>query len=97
VTVSGFDLSSVSIAIRAYELFEIRGGERGHDVEAWRGAETELFQSVPIQMVEIDEELTVLARMVGFRAERYTNRYRTSSVMITGSRGLDVFAEAATQ
>jgi hypothetical protein len=30
------------IAKRAYELFEARGGEHGHDVEDWLQAEREL-------------------------------------------------------
>jgi hypothetical protein len=31
-----------AIAMRAYELYEARGGEDGHDVEDWQQAEAEL-------------------------------------------------------
>jgi hypothetical protein len=34
--------SQEQIAKRAYELFEARGGEHGHDVEDWLQAEREL-------------------------------------------------------
>jgi hypothetical protein len=36
------DVDSQQIARRAYERFETRGGEHGHDQEDWFGAEQEL-------------------------------------------------------
>jgi Protein of unknown function (DUF2934) len=35
------------IRIRAYQLFEQRGGEHGHDIEDWLQAEMELVQQKP--------------------------------------------------
>ncbi len=35
------------IRLRAYELFEQRGGEHGHDLEDWLQAELELIQRKP--------------------------------------------------
>ena len=32
------------IRLRAYELFEVRGREDGHDIEDWLQAETELTE-----------------------------------------------------
>ena len=32
---------------RAYQLFEARGREPGHDVEDWLRAEAEIFSTVP--------------------------------------------------
>jgi hypothetical protein len=36
-----------AIARRAYERFETRGGEHGHDLEDWFEAERELGRQVP--------------------------------------------------
>jgi hypothetical protein len=36
------DGDGTDIARRAYELFEARGGDHGHDVEDWLEAEREL-------------------------------------------------------
>jgi Protein of unknown function (DUF2934) len=35
------------IRVRAYELFEQRGGEHGHDIEDWLQAEIELVRQKP--------------------------------------------------
>jgi hypothetical protein len=35
------------VARRAYELFETRGGELGHDLEDWLDAERQLSQTFP--------------------------------------------------
>ena len=35
------------ISCRAYELYEQRGGEHGHDIEDWLLAELELTQQKP--------------------------------------------------
>ena len=40
-----------AVAKRAFELFESRGGEHGHDVEDWRRAETELTADLSISRV----------------------------------------------
>jgi Protein of unknown function (DUF2934) len=41
---SSFDARAADTAIarRAYELYESRGGEHGHDLEDWLQAETEV-------------------------------------------------------
>jgi hypothetical protein len=39
------DVTAHDIAVRAYELFEQRGGAHGHDVEDWLQAERELRPS----------------------------------------------------
>jgi hypothetical protein len=39
--------SADDIARRAYELFQARGGEPGHDLEHWLEAEHELSRTAP--------------------------------------------------
>ena len=57
---------SDAIARRAYELFEARGFEHGHDREDWFRAESELLTPVPAKIVAIDGGLTIRAEVPGF-------------------------------
>jgi HSP20 family protein len=50
-----------SIARRAYEIFESKGRARGHDLENWFEAESELFERTPVDIKESPEGVTVLA------------------------------------
>ena len=50
---------SQSIGRRAYEFFETRGREFGHDMEDWFRAESELLRRVPVAISETDKQLTV--------------------------------------
>lgn len=54
---------------RAYELFESRGRELGHDIDDWLAAERELVWSPPISMEEGDGEITVQLSAPGFAPE----------------------------
>lgn len=55
-----------AIARRAYELFEARGSEHGHDCEDWFRAESELLTPIWATVVEIDGGFTVHADLPGF-------------------------------
>ena len=59
---------SQSVARRAYEYFEARGREFGHDLEDWFRAESELMRRVPVDIKEADGQITVLAEVPGFAA-----------------------------
>jgi HSP20 family molecular chaperone IbpA len=54
------------IARRAYELFETRGCEHGHDWEDWLRAESELLQPVSVSMSESTDRISIRADVVGF-------------------------------
>ena len=56
----------LAIARRAYELFEARGREHGHDQEDWLRAEAELLRPVSVSMWESEDRITVRANVVGF-------------------------------
>ena len=43
------ELTEEIIRIRAYQLFETRGGEHGHDVEDWLQAESEITGRKPAE------------------------------------------------
>src|ERR1700740_2607770 len=50
-----------SIASSAYEIFESKGRARGHELENWFEAESELFERTPVDVKESPEGVTVLA------------------------------------
>jgi HSP20 family protein len=57
---------SGAVARRAYELFEARGSEHGHDQDDWFRAESELLTPVPAKVAAINGGLTVRAEVPGF-------------------------------
>jgi HSP20 family protein len=57
---------SQSVARRAYEYFEARGREFGHDLEDWFRAESELIRRVPVEIKEAGSQITVRAEVPGF-------------------------------
>jgi len=63
-----WEMQEVQLAIvrRAYELFEARGSEHGHDWEDWFRAESELLRPVPVFMLESDDRISVRANVFGF-------------------------------
>ena len=58
-------LISAAIARRAYELFEARGSEHGHDREDWVRAESELLTPLPATIVDTDRAVIVRAELHG--------------------------------
>jgi HSP20 family molecular chaperone IbpA len=58
-------LISAAVAHRAYELFEARGSEHGHDCEDWFRAESELLTPLPATIVDTDDAFTVRAELHG--------------------------------
>ena len=56
----------LAVARRAYELFETRGCEHGHDWEDWLRAESELLQPVSVSMSESTDRISIRADVVGF-------------------------------
>jgi len=56
----------LAIARRAFELFEKRGGELGHDWEDWFQAESELLRPVSIVSFESHDQLSLRAYVLGF-------------------------------
>jgi len=55
-----------SIAVRAYELFEIRGREHGHDWEDWFRAEAKLLRPVEMKLNESARAFVARMDLAGF-------------------------------
>jgi HSP20 family protein len=75
---------SQSVAQRAYEFFDTRGREIGHDLEDWFQAESELLRRVPVEIMEADGHLKVRAEVPGFSAEQIKVSVEPRSLMISG-------------
>jgi HSP20 family protein len=74
------------ISRRAYELFELRGSEHGHDREDWLQATSEVLLDVPVNITETETGLTIRADVPGFSEKDLEVRVAPRSVCITGKR-----------
>jgi len=75
---------SQSVARRAYEYFEARGREFGHDLEDWFRAESELTRRVPVEVKEADGQITVRAEVPGFAANEIKISVEPQRLVISG-------------
>ena len=84
----GWEMQPVQLAIarRAYELFEKRGGEHGHDWEDWFQAESELLRPVSVSMSESDDRISVRTNVLGFDGNELKVSVEPQRVTILGKR-----------
>ena len=75
-----------SIERRAYELFESRGFEHGHDREDWLCAESEILLNLPVDITEGETEFTVHADVSGFGGKDLEVQVAPRCLCISGSR-----------
>ncbi|MCY7376691.1 MAG: DUF2934 domain-containing protein, partial [Pyrinomonadaceae bacterium] len=80
-----FKKTTQSIAHRAFEIFEKRGREFGHEIEDWLHAESELVRRVPIEVKEADGKLEVRAEVPGFKLEELKVFVEPRRLTISGS------------
>jgi HSP20 family molecular chaperone IbpA len=74
------------IAQRAYDLFESKGREHGHDIEHWLDAEDSVLQPMQVQLEDSATELTVRAEVPGFTSDDIEIHAEPEQLTITGSR-----------
>jgi HSP20 family protein len=75
---------SQSVARRAYDFFESRGRELGHELEDWFRAESELLRPVPAEITENNERITVSAEVPGFSANEIKVSVEPEYLVISG-------------
>lgn len=75
-----------NLARRAYELFDGRGRQDGHDLEDWFRAETELLNPTPVEISEADDQVIVRADVPGFRDKDIQVRVEPHRLIISGKR-----------
>lgn len=72
------------VAHRAYELYESRGRQDGHDLEDWYRAEAELLHSLPVSISETDDQVIVRSDVPGLSDEDIQVRVAPHRLVITG-------------
>ena len=79
----------LSIARRAYELFEMRNREHGHDWEDWFRAESEMLRPVSIAVSEAADLLRIRANVLGFSENQLKVSIEPKRLTIVGRKLLD--------
>lgn len=79
-----FAKTTQEIAKRAFERFEQRGFEFGHELEDWFKAERELLKRVPIEIKNADGKLEIRAEVPGFTADDLKVSVEPTRITIKG-------------
>ena len=87
-----WEIQKVQLAItrRAYELFEVRGCEHGHDWEDWFRAESELLRPVSIAISESADRISVRANVFGFEERELSVGIEPRRITILGTKETSV-------
>ena len=78
----------LAIARRAYELFEARDCEHGHDWEDWFRAESELLRAVSVSISESEGRISVLADVHGVEENELKVSIEPRRVTILGDKAM---------
>ncbi len=83
-----WDMQQIQLAIarRAYELFETRNREHGHDWEDWFQAEVELLRPVSIALSEAADRFSIRANVLGFEANELKVSIEPRRITILGRK-----------
>ena len=76
----------LAIARRAFELFEERGREHGHDWEDWFKAESEFLYPVSIATSESEDRVSIRANVIGFTENELQVSIEPKRLSILGKR-----------
>jgi HSP20 family molecular chaperone IbpA len=83
----------LSIARRAYELFEMRHREHGHDWEDWFQAESEMLRPVSVALSETPDYLSIRANVLGFSEKQLKVNLEPKRITIAGRKLFDARTE----
>jgi len=75
-----------AIGHRAYELFEARGYQHGHDMEDWFRAESELLHPLKVNSWESDREVVITLEIPGFAPQEVELGVKPRQVTIWGQQ-----------
>jgi HSP20 family molecular chaperone IbpA len=83
-----WEMQAVQLAVarRAYELFEKRGREHGHDWEDWFRAESELLRPASVLIKESGDHISIRANVLGFAERELRVSVEPHQVMILGKK-----------
>jgi HSP20 family protein len=82
------EIQQVQLAMtrRAYELFQIRGGQHGRDWEDWFRAESELLRPVSIAIGVSLDRVSVRANVLGFSPADLKIAIEPQTLLLIGKR-----------
>lgn len=72
------------IADRAFDIFRLRGGEWGRELDDWFHAEREVLRPVPLEIKENDKEIIVTAAVPGFKPEEIEVSLKDDLLILSG-------------
>jgi len=83
-----WDMQQIQLAIarRAYELFEKRNREHGHDWEDWFQGESEFLRPVTVVISETGDRCSVRANVLGFGADELKVSIEPRRIVILGRK-----------
>lgn len=92
-----WEMQPVQLAItrRAFELFEKRGREHGHDWEDWFKAESEFLYPVSIAISESEDRISIRANVLGFTENELQVSIEPKRLAILGKRAGTTFRTEA--
>lgn len=76
----------ITIARRAFEFFQLRGGEHGHDWDDWFRAESELLRPVSVAISESNQRLSVRVNVLGFEPGELKIAVEPSRITVLGAK-----------
>lgn len=85
-----------TVAHRAYEFYEARGHQHGHDLEDWFRAETELQSPVKVKITQSAGLVIVHFELAGFAAEEIKVGIEPRRIIFWGKREYPVQQEERT-
>ena len=74
------------IARRAYDLFQARASEHGHDWEDWFRAESELLRPTTVAMSESSQRISLRVNVVGFEGGELKVSVEPTRVIVVGAK-----------
>jgi HSP20 family molecular chaperone IbpA len=80
--------TQLEIARRAYELFQARGGEHGHDWEDWFRAESEVLWPVSVSLAESAQQFSVRVNVLAFNHNELKIGVEPQRIIIFGKKKL---------
>jgi HSP20 family protein len=72
------------IARRAYELFQARACEHGHDWEDWFRAESELLRPISVAISQSQQRISMRVNVLGFEARELKVSVEPTRVAVVG-------------
>jgi HSP20 family protein len=79
---------------RAYQFFEGRGRDDGHDLDDWFKAETELLKPVPLEITEKNNTLNIRADVPGFKENELELNFDGNVLTIKGEHREEIEKKA---